>query len=374
MVLILAPLFFDGRQNGIGRLSGAVAAAFDRHFKEPCRVWGINDRIDAKRGANDRAFGGRFLQVIGAALVAPKPEGVKLIFATHLGLSSAAWILARRWKVPFAIFLHGVECWGKYPLRTEFAMRRAAGFCSNSEFTLRTFRKAHPSLAHVPARTTLLAVPKDFKPLVGVGVKPPRQIGLRRILAVGRIVRSEGVEAKRLGARLYKGFRPLIEANELLAKRGCPAEVRIVGDGDARQDLETWAKEFVKESKVTFLGKLSDADLAQEYAGADLFALPSEREGFGYVFVEAMANGLPCVCIKNTAPEEIVQDGVTGLAAIAGDIEDLAAKLGTLLKDDALRLKMGEASYQRYLNTFQAHHFEERFISALVEMKILSPT
>src|SRR5207249_10983994 len=111
------------------------------------------------------------------------------------------------------------------------------------------------------------------------------------------------------------------------------AELVIVGDGPDRQRLERTASLLRLDGRVRFAGRVSDEELASLYAGATVFALPGrarlgphpEGEGFGLVFIEAGAAGLPVVAGRAGGTTEAVVDGETGLLVDPEDPDDIAA-------------------------------------------------
>src|SRR5207302_3133370 len=105
------------------------------------------------------------------------------------------------------------------------------------------------------------------------------------------------------------------------------ATLRIAGTGPERARLEHLAQTLELTDRVHFLGHLPFAALVAEYRNATIFALPTEQEGFGIVFLEAMASSLPIVATRVAAVPEVVSDGVTGLLVDPGDESTLAQTL-----------------------------------------------
>ena len=98
-------------------------------------------------------------------------------------------------------------------------------------------------------------------------------------------------------------------------------------------------------------------------AAADLLCLPSYREGFGSVVIEAAAAGLPAIGSRIYGVVDAVVDGKTGLLFDAGNVEELGSKLRLLLGDAELRRSIGAAARERALAEFA----EERLVGALEE-------
>src|SRR5207244_7247958 len=95
------------------------------------------------------------------------------------------------------------------------------------------------------------------------------------------------------------------------------------------------------------LGQVSRGTLAVEYMSAHCFCLPTIQEGFGLVFAEAMAAGLPVVACRAAAVPEIVEDRRTGFLVSPRSPAELATALETLLNNESLRREFGPAATRR---------------------------
>lgn len=122
----------------------------------------------------------------------------------------------------------------------------------------------------------------------------------------------------------------------------------IVGDGIERPYLEGLVKQLNLINRTRFVGTRRDVE--RFYAIGDVFVLPSKYEGFGQVFLEAMASELPCIGLRPDYPniivacDEIIRDGITGYLADPYSTDDLAVKIEKIISDDALRAKLGMES------------------------------
>jgi phosphatidyl-myo-inositol dimannoside synthase len=168
------------------------------------------------------------------------------------------------------------------------------------------------------------------------------------VLAVGRWSSAER----------YKGFDTLIRVLPRLLRQTPNLHLVFVGDGDDRPTLESLAKEMQARERVHFVSGISREQLIACYAGADAFALPSSGEGFGFVFLEAMALGKAAVGGNHGGIPDIIEEGTTGFLVTHGDEEQLAAKLNLLLQDRALRDEMGRRGRERALQKFAFQNFE----------------
>jgi phosphatidyl-myo-inositol dimannoside synthase len=150
-------------------------------------------------------------------------------------------------------------------------------------------------------------------------------------------------------ARMYprKHLHELVEAAVLLRARIPTVAVRIVGKGPEYERLRALVQRLRLAGTVDLLGDVSASRLAVEYVSAHCFCLPTVQEGFGIVFVEAMAAGLPVVGCRAAAVPEVVQHGRTGLLVAPGRVDELAEALAQVLDDPEMRRTMGEAGMER---------------------------
>ena len=172
--------------------------------------------------------------------------------------------------------------------------------------------------------------------------------GPPRILCVAHLYPRKGVDT------LLRAFVPLQSR----------AILRIVGVGPERRRLEQLAHDLAIADRVHFLGHLPLPALTAEYRNATIFALPSEQEGFGIVFLEAMASSLPVVAARAAAVPEVVAEDVTALLVDPHDETALTNSMETLLDDPALREAMGAAGSLR-VQRYDAPVVARQFLDAI---------
>jgi len=145
-------------------------------------------------------------------------------------------------------------------------------------------------------------------------------------------------------------------------RRAIPrARAIVAGDGPEHHALVDLAGRLALGDAATFTGALPDDELARLYRQSDLFCLPSIQEGFGIVFLEAMASGLPIVATNAASMPEVIPDGRAGLLVPPGDTVALAAALIELLADPGLRAEYG-AYGQEYVEQYDWERVAELFL------------
>jgi phosphatidylinositol alpha-1,6-mannosyltransferase len=246
---------------------------------------------------------------------------------------------------PTVVVVHGAEVtvWARLPIVRTLGRRGllyARGVVAAGGYpAAQAARAAGASLAGVVIPP---GVDVDrFCPLAGDQRRAARaRFGIARerpvVLGVSRLVPR-------------KGFDVLIDA---VARLRPDAQLVIAGSGRDRARLERRAAR-VAPARVRFLGRVADADLPALYACADVFAMPCrdrwgglEAEGFGIVFAEAAACGVPAVAGRSGGSPEAVVDGKTGyvVAPRVGPVRDA---IDRLLVDSSLRASMGTAARAR---------------------------
>jgi glycosyltransferase involved in cell wall biosynthesis/GT2 family glycosyltransferase len=174
-----------------------------------------------------------------------------------------------------------------------------------------------------------------------------RPAGRVRVLYVGRV-------ETRKGADLF------LEAATRLCREFPDAEFVLAGkevstdDGDTyRQRFETaFAHDADMRSRVIFTGMVSEDELYQHYADADVVCLPSRYESFGLVLVEAMFFGKPVIGARAGGMVEVVADGEQGYLIPPGDADSLTDSLRQLIADVGLRERFGRRSRELYEQRF----------------------
>lgn len=132
-----------------------------------------------------------------------------------------------------------------------------------------------------------------------------------------------------------KDLKILAEAYKIITNQRNDVVFVLAGDGPIKNDLE------VLMPQAVFLGYQSGENLSRIFSSSDIFAFPSTTETFGNVIIEAMASGIPPVCVMKGGAYGSIQNGRTGLISEPDNAEDFASKIMLLLDDDEMRKEMG---------------------------------
>jgi phosphatidylinositol alpha-1,6-mannosyltransferase len=224
---------------------------------------------------------GYALRALGLA-AARRP---RVVFCGHLFMAPLAAVAARMVGAKLLIQLHGVEIWNR-PTRLQRAALSAADLVLCVSRDTRDRAQAWAAIAPQKIAVVPNTVSDNYTP--GDGSALRQRLGLHGkvvLLSVGRLAASER----------YKGQDRVIRLIGAARARGHDVIFLVAGEGDDRPRLEALAASEGVAEHVRFLGYVPDEELPGLYRAADLFVMPSTGEGFGIVFLEAMACGTPAL-------------------------------------------------------------------------------
>jgi phosphatidylinositol alpha-1,6-mannosyltransferase len=246
----------------------------------------------------------------------------------HIVTSPMAAALRHGLGIPFVQYLHSEEM-ALHPAITRFALREAAAVIAVSGHTARM--------------------------ALHMGVDPQRLFVIPPGVDLPSERRREPAEQPTILTlatldRRYKGHDVMLRAMPLVRARVAGARWIVAGDGRYRARLETMTRAHGLDDAVVFRGRVSDEERDRLFRTAWVFTMPSRLsedehggEGFGIVYTEAGAHGLPVVAGNVGGALDAVVPGETGLLVDPLDHVELADAVATLLEDRARAASMGEA-------------------------------
>src|SRR5215468_10559220 len=344
----------------------AVLTEFAASRGMECRLLSLNDSPELHRiTAHGREFvftgcdraKARFAM---SALKAARRRA-KLVLAGHPNLAPVVRLMqyaAPRMKS--IVCTHGVEVWEPLPGFRKRSLQKSNLVMAPSQYTanhVRTDQEISPEKIRVQP----WALDPQFQALVTGAAKT----GVPENFPTGRVILTVG---RWLTTERYKGMDTLITALPRLLTRWPDLQLVAVGEGDDRNWLQDLAEEHGVNMHVHFLSGLNYAQLASCYAACEMFALPSRGEGFGLVYLEAMACGKPVIGGAHGGAPEVISDGVTGYLVQHGDAVQLATSIETLLANPELAKEMGRRGKERVENEFRFNAFAKSLKKILREL------
>lgn len=343
----------------VSRHSGAVLARIARDRNLPFRLLGLNDLSGPGSflvGRDEYTFQGfgRNKAALVSYLLRAAPR-IETLFVGHVNLAPLGLLLRLvRPHIRYWVVAHGVEVWQPLRIHRRLALRWARGVLSVSAYTASQIVKAQ----NLDPRGVFVLPPAldpNFIVAPCEGNALPLPAGCHVLLTVGRLVSGEP----------GKGVDAVIRVLPDVLKDVPNLLYVVIGGGDLKPHLEELAQEGPAHDHVLFIGKLKLEQLRQYYSRSDIYVMPSRQEGFGVVFLEAMALGKPVIAGDCGGAPEIVHDGLTGFLVNPDDPDELAERLIRLLRDEGLRKRMGDAGRQHVEKNHTFPHFQERLTHIL---------
>lgn len=250
-----------------------------------------------------------------------------------------AYLLGRRFKLPYVVSLRGADVPGyseRFTLFYSFlkplvckVWRHAGSVVSNST--------GLKELALQSSRSQVISIIPNGIDAEEFKVFPEKEHdGYVRILCVSRLTPR-------------KGIRYLLQAMKILLAKDAARKIElwIAGEGDEMEFLKQLSSELGISDKVKFFGRVAHENVVKYYQTADIFCLPSLNEGMSNTMLEALATGMPIVATVTGGTAELVRDGENGFFIKQRSAEDIAEKLERLIVDEGLRERFGQASRKR---------------------------
>lgn len=286
----------------------------------------------------------RIAKIAGHVLLGSQ-HPLDLVIYDHVHLAVLHAMVPKFRKVPYAVFIHGVEVWQALGGRRREALLGASVIVANSATTVAATRQANPWLPKVEVAWLGIRAASGH---VDPGKLPPNA------LIVGRMSSPER----------YKGHDAVMSAWPLIRAAVPEAQLVIIGTGSDEERLRRRVEQE-QLAGIRFLGRVSDEERDRAYCASRLLFYPSEQEGFGLAGIEAASFGVPFMGLAGTVTAELFPDGEGAVLAKDLTPNSIAEAAIPVLTDSLLASNLGEAARKRVHSTFLEEHFAMRFRSAI---------
>lgn len=266
-----------------------------------------------------------------------------LVICGHINLVPFAVVAAKRLNVPFVLIIHGIDAW-ENPERPflKNALTHVDYIVSVSEFTKEKFLQWSGF-----DRNNITVIPNCIElDKFETGPKPQYLKNRYLLEDEHKIILTLGRLA---GRERAKGFDEILEVLPDLLSEKPDIRYMIAGDGPDRQRLEQKANQLGVSEEVIFAGYVPEEEKADHYRLSDVFAMPGRGEGFGIVYLEAMACGIPVIASTADASREAVLNGDIGEVTNPNDPESIKKSIHKFLgKEKKVPVRLKFFSFEQF--------------------------
>jgi phosphatidyl-myo-inositol dimannoside synthase len=327
LLFLFTEVFANG---GIQRFNQTLLDACSR-LEIECTVLSLNDTAAsiAKHSGwpnvSLAGFSGNRLGFARAAALSMLRGRYQRLVVGHINfltLAAAIQTLRPFRRITSLLIAHGIEVWSGLNKARRHALSGTDRVLCVSDYTRRRILEQAPGLAADRLVIFPNALSPTWEQVAPLPLPPP---AARFILSVTRLERGDR----------YKGIATVIEAFSML--EDLSLQYLIIGDGGDLSFLRMVAERCGVKERVHFLRGVRDSELIALYQCCDAFVLPSGKEGFGIVFLEAMFFGAPVIAAHEKGAIDVVRDGETGLSIRFGDTIAIKEAIERVRCDSGLR-------------------------------------
>jgi phosphatidyl-myo-inositol dimannoside synthase len=251
-----------------------------------------------------------------------KPD---LILCNHINFTPLALFYKKIFKTPYGFIAYGIDVWD---LKDHSGLINSDFIISLSQYTKNKILENNKNI-----ETTIFVInpaidiekfkSQDIKTEVLSKYKLPSNKKI--ILTICRLAKSEK----------YKGYDKVIQSLPKILEKFPNIIYTLIGDGDDIEDIKKLIEELNLKEKVCLLGAIKNNFIPEILNVADLFVMPSKGEGFGIVFIEALACGVPVIAGNKDASKEALLNGELGILVDPDNVDEIAEAIIKVLKGEA---------------------------------------
>lgn len=261
----------------------------------------------------------------------------------------SAMLLNKIYKVPLVVTIHGQDF--QYTIQKNEACRR-------NEFKVLSFSD---SIITVSNKLKNIVKSESFINKVSVinnGINPEeldlddnecRYINSRVLLSVASLIKTKGIDIN-------------LKAVSKLIKKYPDIKYYVIGGGEEEANLKNLAEELHIKDSVVFLGRLPHKEVMKYMGKSSIFVLPSWQEGFGIVYIEAMAHGKPVVAVRGEGIEDVIVHGENGFLVEPRDVDDVVKVLDFILENAEKAAEIGVNARKIVMNNYTWQRNAEKTI------------
>lgn len=315
------------------RVAGKAMFEFSTRFQKRLKIWSMHDEPEAA-GDNTyfpselyRGFAGDKMKFVKAAC----EQGLqsRLIILSHVNLLPVGWLIKRvKPAAKLVLLCHGIEIWGEIGFTKKNMLPLVDEFWAVSQYTKKCIEEQHgidPDHVKVlnncldpylPLRRNVEVPPVLFE---RYQIKPEEKI----LLTIARLS----------GTEKYKGYDDVIRALPALKDKHIKYILGGKADEEEKSRLTVLINELGLQEQVIVPGFIAEDELAAHFKLCDGYIMPSSKEGFGIVFIEAMHYGAPVIAGNADGSTDALMNGQLGLLVTPGNVQEIQEAIALMLND-----------------------------------------
>lgn len=350
---MIAALFTQLSGNGgVQRLGRQIARALIRYGESHDRDIQLFSYLDGAQETieNHKIYGCSGSSVSFISSLLSQVMSIECLVVTHPFLAPVAYSCHLLSGAPYMVHAHGIEVWTPMNIQRQISIRSAKWVTVSSRDTGRKCRDVQ-GVRSAKIRVLNPAIDDRFLSHSNELKKK------KQVLTVSRLAHADRdkfiLESIRAFAQLSEKFHDW--------------SYRIVGDGSQRSRYQNLIERYHQEEKIKLLGRIDDDLLLREYQDASIFLLPSMKEGFGIVYLEALASQTPCIGGSVGGCCDAIAHGVDGTLVDPRNPKELTESLENLMANEELRRNYGNAGRHKVCTKFREINLHRRFHMLLKE-------
>lgn len=251
-----------------------------------------------------------------------------VVLCGHVRFSPLVLLLSLLCTQRFFVFTHGVDVWDVTSMWQQHALRRAKAIVTVSRYTKEKIAKQLPDITE-----RIVIIPNCVDGTLFSIKEKPKYLAERHHVSNGKVLLTVSRLSK--AEKGFKGYDRVIECLPKVLQVMPGVKYLLVGDGDDRPRVLKLIHDLKLEENVVLVGNVSGEALVDYYNLADVFVMPSKCEGFGIVFLEALACGTPVIAGNADASPETLLNGALGLLVDPEDRGEITKAIINILTKKA---------------------------------------
>ncbi len=324
---------------------------------------------DVQRDVDDKYIAPSFFKGFGQKKIIFSKSAIvqgcraDVVILSHINLLSIGFIIKLcSPKTKLILFAHGIEVWSPLHAFRKAMLKKCDLFITVSQFTKNRMMDLHP----IPEEK-LVVLNNCIDPYLPPPVNKTAENSFKKKYGFTNEDTVLMTLTRLSSKEMYKGYDNVLYAVSRLKSRYPGIKYLMIGryDEQEKKRLDNIVKQLSLNGNVVFTGYVQDDDLASHYALADIYVMPSKKEGFGIVFIEAMYYGLPVIAGNKDGSTDALCNGRLGLLVDPDNQEEI----DTAIERVILQPDQFIPDHELLMRHFSYAAYKEKLVKVLDEVE-----